>query len=93
MGIVHPPVPYRRETVFIAHRVCGRMERETGGRRPIAERERHTRAWGGGEQGREKDKNIMVDAGFEPAKLIAFDLQSNPFDHSGNQPMFQTMLD
>ena len=28
----------------------------------------------------------MVDAGFEPAKLTASDLQSNPFDRSGNPP-------
>lgn len=32
----------------------------------------------------------MVDAGFEPAKAMPFDLQSNPVDHLGNPPIDQT---
>ena len=28
----------------------------------------------------------MVDAGFEPAKAMPSDLQSDPFDRSGNPP-------
>lgn len=52
------------------------VEREAGNGRE--------RANGGAREalGRGQRKNKLVDAGFEPAKLIAFDLQSNPFDQS-----------
>lgn len=33
---------------------------------------------------------ILVDAGFEPAKALPSDLQSDPFDRSGNPPVART---
>ena len=30
---------------------------------------------------------VMVDEAFEPSKALPSDLQSDPFDHSGNPPL------
>ena len=31
---------------------------------------------------------LVVEAGFEPAKVLPPDLQSGPFDHSGTPQLF-----